>query len=221
MFKPLVKVCCIESSLEANIALNAGADMLGLVSEMPSGPGVISLEKIAIIVDDLPPDTHTVLLTSKVTSEEIVAQHRIAKTWALQLVDRISKPELQKLRKALPETHLIQVIHVLNIDSIQEALDHQKLVDIILLDSGSPMAATRTLGGTGNVHDWELSKQICLQSRLPVFLAGGLNPENISIALTTVKPDGVDLCSGVRSNTNLDREKLSAFMVQLSLANMK
>ncbi len=210
-----VKVCCISSLDEARTALRAGADLLGLVSEMPSGPGVISLEDITGIVSKLPTETKTVLLTSKLNSRDIIAQHVQVKTWGIQLVDKLAEPELILLRKALPDTCLIQVIHVRDSASIEEALSYEMLVDILLLDSGNPDAKTKTLGGTGDTHDWALSQEICQRSRLPVFLAGGLNPKNIASAISKVNPRGIDLCSGVRTEGNLDQDKLNSFFKNL------
>lgn len=215
MSKPLVKACCIASLSEANNALSAGVDWLGFVSEMPSGPGVISLELIGEIVSGLPDEARTILLTSKRTSNEIIEQHRIANTWGIQLVDKLAKTELQRLRSALKNIRIIQVIHVQDNASISEASSYAGLVDFILLDSGKPNAKIRTLGGTGQTHDWQISRQICAQSSLPVFLAGGLNPENISQAVLAVRAGGYDVCSGVRSDGRLDRDKLDSFLFNI------
>ncbi|NQV41824.1 MAG: phosphoribosylanthranilate isomerase [Candidatus Marinimicrobia bacterium] len=212
MKKTLIKVCCISTLTEAIIALEAGADLLGLVSEMPSGPGVISLENIAKITSALPPGTKTVLLTSRLTSQGIQDQHKLANTWGIQIVDALPIGELKTLRKALPKIRLFQVVHVHDKSSITEALGYEHFVDFILLDSGNPHAALKTLGGTGETHDWTYSREICLRSNLPVFLAGGLNPNNISEANNTVRPHGFDLCSGVRTGGYLDPEKLAKFM---------
>ncbi len=216
MSLPKVKVCCISSLSEAQMAREAGADYLGLVSEMPSGPGVISLTEIKDIVAGLPSETKTILLTSKLTSDEIIAQHNTVKTWGIQLVDTLPPTELLKLKKARRTTALIQVIHVRDNSSLKEAQAYQDNVDFLLLDSGNPEAKIKTLGGTGATHDWGISREICQGSELPVFLAGGLNPENISDAITHVKPSGVDLCSGVRSGGYLDKNKLQQFMNTIS-----
>ena len=208
----MVKVCCISSLTEAEMALGAGADLLGLVSEMPSGPGVILIDKIAEIVRGLPAKTRTVLLTSKLDCGEILDQHQTAQTWGIQLVDKLPKNELQRLRKSLPETSLIQVVHIQDKSSISEALSYADVVDFILLDSGNPGAKLKTLGGTGDTHDWNISHEICRQSVLPVLLAGGLKSENIIAAKNAVLPAGFDLCSGVRTDGNLDLKKLEKFM---------
>lgn len=212
MSKPLVKVCCISSLAEAKLALRAGADWLGLVSEMPSGPGIISLGEIAGIVTGLPPNTCTVLLTSERTCQGILVQHEAVKTWGIQLVDSLPEKELRSLRQMRPETYLIQVVHITGKSSISEALQYSQMVDALLLDSGNPAAPVKTLGGTGNTHDWNISHQICEASPIPVLLAGGLNPDNIDHAKSTVAPDGFDLCSGVRTDAKLDAKKLEAFM---------
>lgn len=208
-----VKVCCISSLKEAEMALKAGATYLGLVSEMPSGPGVITLDLIHDIVNGLPGETRTILLTSKQTAGQIIRQHKLVKTWGLQLVDKLPEKELLQLRKALPKTRLIQVIHVIDKASIKEALSYANLVDMILLDSGNPHAKVKTLGGTGNTHDWDTSQEICRRSSLPVFLAGGLHPGNIQAAISAVAPVAVDLCSGVRTAGHLDQDKLTDFMI--------
>lgn len=218
MSKALIKVCCIGSLTEAKMALSYGASWLGFVSEMPSGPGVIPLEKIAEIVASLSPETRSVLLTCKLTCHEILAQHSVTKTWGIQLVDKLSKTELTRLRKSLPDTHLIQVIHVRNKSSISEAQYYADLVDTILLDSGNPDASIKTLGGTGSTHDWDISSEICETSSLPVLLAGGLSSGNISAAISRVRPYGFDLCSGVRTAGKLDEVKLKKFM-EIALRN--
>jgi len=212
MLDHLVKVCCISSLDEARLATKLGADLLGLVSEMPSGPGVISLDLIAEIVAGLPADTRSVLLTSKTNSDDIISQHEKVQTWGLQLVDSVSVVELKKLRSKLPGTQLIQAIHIQGKASLNEALAVTGLVDFLLLDSGSPKAPVKTLGGTGQIHDWNLSQEICDQSSIPVLLAGGLTPGNVATAIQKVQPAGVDLCSGVRTAGQLDPDKLSSFM---------
>ncbi|MCO6473707.1 MAG: phosphoribosylanthranilate isomerase, partial [Melioribacteraceae bacterium] len=182
-----------------------------LVSEMPSGPGIISEPEIEKIISSLSSSTMTVLLTSKVTAEEIIKQYDYCKPFALQLVDELGKNESVRLRELLPDVELIQVIHVLNESSIQQAKKIEKYVDKILLDSGNPNRNVKTLGGTGNTHNWEISKKLVEEVNVPVFLAGGLNYDNVIEAVKKVNPFGIDLCSGVRTNGKLDRLKLNDF----------
>jgi phosphoribosylanthranilate isomerase len=207
-----VKICCIASVEEAEMAVRNGAQAVGLVSEMPSGPGVIDEALIAEIAAATPRPTETFLLTSLTDPQAIAAQHRRCGTTTIQLVDRLPHGAHAKLRAALPNVNLVQVVHVKDEDSVAEALEFGPGVDAILLDSGKPDAGRRTLGGTGDVHDWSLSARIVKECPVPVWLAGGLNPDNVAAAVQAVQPFGVDLCSGVRTNDQLEEEKLARFM---------
>ena len=210
--RPLIKICCIASLAEAQLALSEGADILGLVSQMPSGPGPIADALIAEIAAAVPASTQTFLLTCRTRADDIAAHHRATRTTALQLVDHLPHDELRKLRALCPGVRLVQVIHVQGEASIAEALAVAPLVDALLLDSGNPSAAIKELGGTGRRHDWATSRRIVDAVRpVPVFLAGGLAADNVAQAITTVRPHGLDLCSRVRSHGALDAVKLRAF----------
>ena len=214
-----VKICCIASIEEANIAIKYGALAIGLVSEMPSGPGVISEKTIKEIAAQTPPLISTFLLTSKQNVDEIIEQHYRCRTNTIQLCDRIITGTHLQLKKALPKIKIVQVIHVANDESINEAIEISYLVDAILLDSGNQKLATKELGGTGRAHDWAISRKIVESVNVPVFLAGGLNPQNIEDAILQVKPYGVDICSGVRTNSKLDEEKLKLFFDRVRSVN--
>ncbi len=207
-----IKICCISSPAEAALAVACGADALGLVSAMPSGPGVIDEELIARIVATVPPSVGSFLLTCCQSAVEIVAQQQRCGTNTIQIVDRLERAEYARLREALPEIALVQVIHVRDEASVEEAASMAPLVDALLLDSGNPSLAVKELGGTGRVHNWSLSSAICERVFVPVFLAGGLRAENVAEAIATVRPGGVDICSGVRTNGKLDEGKLRAFI---------
>lgn len=207
-----VKICCIASVAEAETAVRHGANALGLVSAMPSGPGVIDESLIAQIAAAVPPPTETFLLTSLTDPDAIVAQHGRCGTTTIQLVDRLPADAHARLRAALPGVTLVQVVHVGGGEAVAEAVAAAPGVDAILLDSGQPDAARRTLGGTGDTHDWSVSRRIVEECPVPVWLAGGLNPDNVAGAIAAVRPHGVDLCSGVRTDDRLDEEKLVRFM---------
>jgi phosphoribosylanthranilate isomerase len=209
-----VKVCCISSVDEARTAIEAGADAVGLVSSMPSGPGVISEDLIREIARTVPPPIATFLLTCHQRVTDIVAQRQRCGTNTVQLCDRLVEGTYGELRAAMPGVSIVQVIHVNGRESIQEAIDIAPHVDALLLDSGNQKLATKELGGTGRTHDWRLSAEIRRTVRTPVFLAGGLRAENVRDAINQVEPWGVDLCSGVRSEGRLDPSRLDAFMVE-------
>jgi phosphoribosylanthranilate isomerase len=214
--RPRVKICCISSLQEALMAIEFGASAVGLVSAMPSGPGVIGEDLIAGITPFIPPGVSTFLLTSKQDVESIIAQQRRTRVSSLQIVDRLEPGAHRKLRSALPGIRLVQAIHITGDESLEDALAVWAEVDALLLDSGKPAAEVKELGGTGRTHNWSVSAEIRATVDIPVFLAGGLTPENVQEAIRQVQPWGVDVCSGVRTNGKLDREKLSKFFEQIS-----
>lgn len=216
--RPAVKICCIASVAEARLAVAAGAQALGLVSAMPSGPGVIDEPTIAavarVIADEHGAGVQTFLLTSRQAAAGIAEQHQRCRTTTLQLVDAVPHDDLRRLRDALPGVQLVQVVHVAGPASLDEAVAVAPLVDAVLLDSGNPQAAVKELGGTGRTHDWALSAQIRAAVAAlgrPVWLAGGLQPQNVAAAVAMVRPAGLDLCSGVRQGGRLDAARLAAF----------
>lgn len=126
-------------------------------------------------------------------------------------MDELEKREYEILRNELPNVKLVQVIHVIDDNSVKEAVEISNYVDAILLDSGNPNLAVKELGGTGRVHNWELSRKIRKSISIPLFLAGGLNKGNVRQAIDFVQPFGLDLCSSVRTNGQLDEQKLDEF----------
>jgi phosphoribosylanthranilate isomerase len=208
---PRVKICCIASVEEAALAVEAGASALGLVSQMPSGPGVISDELIANIAATVPSSIGTFLLTSRQSVDEIVAQQRSCRTNTIQICDHLTRGTHRELKDALPGISIVQVVHVTGPESVDEAAAVASNVDAILLDSGNQRLAVKELGGTGRRHDWTLSRKIRESIGIPMFLAGGLTPENVAQAIDEVAPFGLDLCSGVRTGGKLVPEKLRRF----------
>jgi len=209
---PRVKICCISSVEEAALAVEMGASALGLVSKMPSGPGVISDELIAEIAATVPPAIGTFLLTSRQSVEEIVEQQRASCTNTIQICDHLVHGTHCELKMALPGISIVQVVHVTGPESIEEAVTIAPNVDAILLDSGNQKLAVKELGGTGRTHDWALSREIRERIDVPMFLAGGLNPDNVAQAIAEVRPFGVDICSGVRTAGKLDPGKLELYL---------
>ena len=211
MKKPYVKICCITSLREAWMAMEAGASALGLVGHMPSGPGIIGDNLIAEIVRAVPPPVATFLLTSQTSAGAIIRHHRKVHTNSLQLVDIPESGSYEEIRRVLPAIKIVQVIHVTGEESVDQALTIANEVDALLLDSGNPALKVKILGGTGQKHDWKISRRIVEEAPVPVFLAGGLNPENVREAIEQVGPFGLDLCNGVRTHGKLDQKKLEAF----------
>jgi len=206
--KVKVKICCISSIEEAKLAIVHGAAAIGLVGRMPSGPGIITDELINSIAKTVIPPIDSFLLTSETTAEAIIEHHNKVNTTTIQMVDALSGREYHKIREAIPHIKLVQVIHVLDEKAVQEAIEIAEWVDAILLDSGNPNLSTKVLGGTGKTHNWDLSKKIRENISIPTYLAGGINKDNIRMAIDHVQPYGIDLCSSVRTNGQLDERKL-------------
>ena len=209
---PRIKICCISSVDEAALAVSCGASALGLVSAMPSGPGVIDEDHIAEITRTVPPSIGTFLLTARQDADAIIDQQLRCRPNTVQLVDHVPEAELVRLRRALPGIALVQVIHVTGEESIDEARVAAPHVDAILLDSGNQKLAVKELGGTGRTHDWGISRRIRETCGRPLFLAGGLKAENVRDAIDQVRPFGLDICSGVRQDGKLDALRLRAFV---------
>lgn len=207
-----VKVCCIQSVEEAELAVRLGADCIGLVGEMPSGPGPIADDVIAEITAWAPPAVSTFLLTSRTGPLDVVEHVQSTGPDVVQLVDDVPYETYGALRRACPGVRIVQVIHVEDDRAMSRAAAVAESVDALLLDSGRPSADARELGGTGRVHDWSSSRRIVDRAPVPVFLAGGLGASNVAEAIDRVRPYGVDLCSGVRTDGALDAEKLTAFL---------
>lgn len=217
--KTRVKICCISSIDEAELAIREGADAIGLVGQMPSGPGPIPDRKIAEIATQIPPGVSCFLLTAETTVSGI-AEHLLRTGIAtVQLVQPLSQAESMGLDRVLLSTRRVQVIHVEGPEVLSSIGKYEPYVHAFLLDSGRPLAETPELGGTGRTHDWELSRKFVEKTRKPVFLAGGLTPENVQEAILTVRPFGVDVCSGVRTNGHLDPKKLNDFMAAVRTAD--
>ncbi len=213
--RPRIKICCISSWNEAQLAIQYGASALGLVGNMPSGPGVIPDEQILTLTQATPPGVSSFLLTSETEARGIEAHYRKTLPSTIQIVDSVPFSTYKTLRERIPGVKLVQVIHVIGESSLDESLKIAPEVDALLLDSGNPYAAVKELGGTGRTHNWNISRQIVEQVGVPVFLAGGLKAENVQAAVEAVQPYGLDLCSGVRSQGHLDEAKLASFMEQV------
>ena len=213
-----IKICCIASTAEADRAIDAGADLLGLVSAMPSGPGPIPDREIERIVRHVGSRAATVLLTSRQDAAAIGAQLDRIQPSVVQLVDDLAEREYAMLRASHPDVALMQVIHVRDQSAVAEAVRVAPHVDAILLDSGNPAAAVKELGGTGRVHDWSVSRAIRDAIAVPLFLAGGLRASNVADAIDAVQPFGVDVCSGVRRDGQLDGDALARFVAAANAA---
>lgn len=214
-----IKVCCIASLEEAELATAAGADALGLVGSMPSGPGPISDRAIRSITPYVPPPVATFLLTCETTASRISAHVRRTRPTTVQIVSHIAPDQASELARIEPHVRRVQVVHVEGREALHLIPLYAPHVHAFLLDSGRPGAAVPELGGTGRKHDWDISAAFVEASPKPVFLAGGLTQANVAEAIRRVRPFGVDLCSGVRTEGKLDAAKLQSFVAEVRRAD--
>ena len=212
-----LKVCCIASRAEAALAVAAGADALGLVGPMPSGPGPIADALAAEIARAVPPPVAAWLLSSEANADAIADHAARTGVSTVQIVRQVEPEVHARLRRRTPWLRIVQVVHVEDEAAIRLAGRYAETADALLLDSGRPGAGE--LGGTGRPHDWTLSRRIVASADRPVFLAGGLTPDNVADAVRQVRPFGVDLCTGVRTSGALDPAKLAAFAAAVATAS--
>ena len=211
-----IKVCCIASPEEAALAVAAGADALGLVSAMPTGPGPIAENEIARIAATVPPPVEPFLLTALDEAGAIADQAQRLGVRTVQLVRHVDPHEHARLRAFAPTLRIVQVIHVEDESALRLIEPYAETTAAFLLDSGRPGA--QELGGTGRAHDWAISAEFVRRSPRPVFLAGGLHAGNAVDAIRKARPFGLDLCSGVRTDGALDPAKLAAFVAVVRTA---
>lgn len=210
-----VKICCVQSPEEARTAVSFGAAAVGLVSEMPAGPGELPDSSIRAIAESVSPSVGTFLITAVTDPNRLIEKARACRVNTLQLWDPLDPLDYKRLRLELPGVSIVQAVHVVDESAVEAAAAAARLADAIVLDSANTQVPFRWESQAGSTHDWNLSRAIVEQVDCPVLLAGGLNADNVEYAVRTVQPYGVDVCTGVRTGEALDRRKLVAFLEAL------
>ena len=211
-----VKVRCLDAHRETKLAIGHGAAVLGLTPHMPGGSGVSGEDLIASIWRSLPAGVASFLLTDSTHASEITAQQKRCRTTAVQVCHQVSGEVQEKLRVALPGIVIVQVAQLWGPEPVKEARRMACTADAILLDSGGPGLPVAEPGGAEPVDDWAVSKAVREAVTVPVLLAGGLGPDNVRSAVEEVRPFGVGVCRGVRTDGRLDGVKLKRFMAALA-----
>ena len=207
-----VKICGIKSIKDAKKAIEYGADAIGvLIGQVHASKDFITKELAKKIVNSIPDSHSTVMVTHLRDPNKIVKLAKYIRVDTIQLHGGSNITEIKKIRKYLPNVKIYRTFHVINQNILKEVKEFEKYIDAILLDSIN--IKTDQIGGTGKVHDWNLSKKVVQISKKPVILAGGLNPTNIAKAIKQVKPFGVDVNSGVKNKKGMkDYKKLKKFI---------
>ena len=209
-----IKICGIRNVEEAQQIYSLRPDAIGILVQYNKdyAANTVSQEFARRIVEATPSYINVFILTEKADAESNIAYCRSIGNRYIQLTGDIPPEEIDKIKEELPYLGIIKVIHVtgeeaLGVAKLYEACDS---VDELLLDS----RIGRKSGGTGRIHDWELSRRIVEESRKYVWLAGGLTTKNLREAIETVRPYGVDVETGVQNadgskNYDLIREFIS------------
>ncbi|RMF90761.1 MAG: phosphoribosylanthranilate isomerase [Methanobacteriota archaeon] len=202
-----VKICGVTSLEDACMCAELGADFIGNIVGIPSSPRNISIDRSKRIMAGLPAGVRGIIVMAPQSLSEVREAVERIEPWGVQLHGREGTDLVKEVREDL-SCRVIKALHVAGERTLEEALEHSKVCDAILLDTPA-----EGLGGSGAVHDWRISRKIRESLQSPVFLAGGLNPENVSEAIREVGPYCVDTSSGVEARPGKkDPEKVRRFI---------
>jgi len=208
MSRVRVKICGITSRRDLLTAVEAGADAVGFVVDAPQSPRDLPINKAKSLMKATPIFVKTVAVTVPKNLSRLEEICRRLNPDVVQVHGAIHT--YKEIRERLPDIRLIGAIQVksgLDVDVVVEAAD---MLNAVLLDTH----ISSGYGGTGKIHNWELSRRIrdAVYPK-PLILAGGLKPENVKEAIRVVKPYAVDVSSGVESRPGVkDREKVFEFI---------
>jgi phosphoribosylanthranilate isomerase len=208
-----VKICGITQPQQGKAIASLGATALGFMC-VPSSSRYVTVEQIRAIVENLPEKVDKIGVFANATVEEIKQTVINSGLTGVQLHGDEPPEFALQVREILPDVEILKAFRIRNTKSLKKVSDYTKLVDSVLLDAYHP----QQLGGTGKTLDWGMLEQF--SPDLPWFLAGGLTPDNILVALEQVHPNGIDLSSGVESTPgNKDLDKVAKLFEKLELVS--
>lgn len=188
-----VQIYTMQSVQEALDIAALGVDHLGLTPSYIGLPGEIDFQTAREIVEAVDEKAVCVALTVETEIKEIMRMVRAVQPDILHLcsLENTFMPEdVLKLRDQLPDQPIMQAVSVSGPSALEVALSYKEVADYLILDTQAPDIAG--IGASGVTHDWNISRQIVDELDLPVILAGGLSPENVSEAIEFVNPWAVD-----------------------------
>ncbi len=208
-----VKICGITRPDQGLAIARLGASALGFIC-VPATARYVSPQQIKATTQVLPDSVGTIGVFADADLETIQQTVAIAGLSGIQLHGSESLQFCRHLRQILPSVELIKAIRVQTPAMLAVAEDYAPVVNTLLLDAYDP----KQLGGTGKTIDWSILQDFSLSC--PWFLAGGLTPENVSVALSQLRPDGIDLSSSVeRSPGDKDLSLVQALFEQLATSS--
>lgn len=207
----IIQMAGITNVEDAVFCAQNGVDIIGLlVGQVHNSNEFISKQSAKEIKDALPPSTLTTLITHLEDADKIIDIAKYVDVDYIQLHSYIMESEVEKIKKALPDKKLLRLIHIDN-GKILNDISRFKYVDFYFTDSINKK--TNQFGGTGLMHDWSVDKKLIQSLDKPVFIAGGLNPDNVAQIIEYCKPYGVDVNSGCRAEKGgRDFEKVKLFV---------
>lgn len=210
-----VKICGTATFADLDCAVAAGADAVGFLMGITHvTQDAVTPETAAAMVATLPPFIVPVAVTHLTKPSDLIRIVELSRCTTLQIQDMVTPDDIAEVREALPYLRIMKAVHVMDESAIATAKYFSDTADAILLD-------TRTadrIGGTGITHDWNISAKIVKECSCPVILAGGLTPENVTEAITRVRPYAVDVHTGVKKNGVRDAERTRAFVANARTA---
>lgn len=207
----IVKFCGINKIEYANMAISLGADFLGfLVGITHIAEDKLTNDEAKKIIGEVDlKNSIPIAVTHLQDVRAVIKTMREINVSAVQIHDSFTIDGIKAIRDSFPDGYIIKAVHIQQREkSLEYAHMFEEYVDALLLDSRTE----ERLGGTGNIHDWNISREIVSAVKKPVFLAGGLTPDNVLSAIQKVHPYGVDVNSGVEINGEKDYDKMTKFI---------
>ena len=214
-----VKICGVTDKTQVKMIVDAGADAIGTVVNVPDSPRNIDFKQAIDIFRSVPPFLSKVLVTVPKSVDEIIEMYELIKPDVIQVNGLKNSRLLREIRDNVPCKLIVTVSFEINnpnnnIELIKKNVNKTILYgDAIMLDS----KIGHTYGGTGHKIDWDIAKKIIDQINDKHFiLAGGLKPENIQKAIQDVNPYAVDVSSGVEKSPGIKNPVLVKSFIKLS-----
>lgn len=200
------KICGLTRERDVDAAVDAGADAVGFVVDVPvDSPREISVQRARSLAARVPPFVTTVLVTMPESPQRAVDRVDAVGPDAVQCHGDLPPGDVAYLRSQVDA----RVLKVVDADDVEAARRYEDVADALLVDSADGDGG----GGTGVTHDWERTRDALASLDAPVILAGGLTPANVAAAIGTVEPYAVDVASGVESKGGVkDHDLVRAFV---------
>jgi indole-3-glycerol phosphate synthase/phosphoribosylanthranilate isomerase len=203
-----VKICGLRNASSIDAAIEAGADMLGFIFYEPSHRYISPRNVPALLAASErfahpSAKTSTPDLVGVFVNEDAEFVNEAAEEAGIQFVQLHGNETpafCQRIRRPV-----IKALPLGSIADLERIKAYQQVTWRLLLDT-----PTAQWGGTGHTHDWDLARQAAQE--IPIILAGGLTPDNVSAAIEQVHPWGVDVSSGVETDRQKDPDKIRRFL---------